>query len=67
MNFSLNIHRVIDIIVGPSKVNENPSGTYGTYATRTIEIKTKEGDFELTLFSEYVSNDHEGELLQVKS
>lgn len=66
MNFSLNIHRVTDIIVGPTKVHENGAG-YGTYATRTIEIKTPEGDFELTLFSEHVSEDHEGELLQVKS
>jgi hypothetical protein len=67
MNFSLNIHRVTDVILGPVKVNANGVGSYGTYATRTIEIKTPEGDFELTLFSEHVGEDHEGELLQVKS
>ena len=66
MNFSLNIHRVTDILVGPAKVQGNGAG-YGNYATRTIEIKTPEGDFELTLFSEHVGEDHEGELLQVKS
>jgi hypothetical protein len=67
MNFSLNIHRVTDIIVGPAKENNSGAGSYGTYATRTIEIKTPEGDFELTLFSEHVGEDFEGELLQVKS
>jgi hypothetical protein len=64
MNFSLNMHRVTDVILGPVKVNE---GTHDTYATRTIEIKTREGDFEITLFSEHVGEDFEGELLQVKS
>lgn len=64
MNFSLNIHRVTDVIVGPVKVHE---GTHDTYATRTIEIKTPEGDFEISLFSEHVGEDHDGELLQVKS
>jgi hypothetical protein len=55
---------VTDVIVGPVKVHE---GTHDTYATRTIEIKTPEGDFEISLFSEHVSEDHDGELLQVKS
>lgn len=66
MNFTMNIHRVTDIIVGPAKVNSSGGG-FGTYATRTIEIKTPEGDFELTLFSEHVGEDHDSELLQVKS
>ena len=63
MNFSLNIHSVTDIIIGPVKENPSPSHTY---ATRSIEIKTKEGDFEITLFSLHVDEDHEGALLEVK-
>jgi len=64
MNFDLNIHRVTDVIVNAAKVYSE-SGK--VRATRTIEIKTTEGDFELSLFSEYVDEDFEGELLQVKS
>ena len=63
MNFSLNIHSVTDIIIGPVKENVSPRDTY---ATRTIEIKTKEGDFEITLFSLHADEDHEGALLEVK-
>jgi hypothetical protein len=64
MNFDLNIHRVTDVIVNAAKVYSE-SGK--VRATRTIEIKTTEGNFELSLFSEYVDEDFEGELLQVKS
>lgn len=64
MNFNLNIHRVTDIIVGPVKHN---TGSSGTYATRTLEIKTPEGDFEISLFSEHVDIDHDKPLLEVKS
>jgi hypothetical protein len=63
MNFSLNMHNVTEIILGP--VKENTS--YDTYATRTIEIKTKEGDFEITLFSPHVDKDDESELLKVSA
>jgi len=64
MNFSLNMHNVTEIIIGP--VKENVS-SYDTYATRTIEVKTKEGDFEITLFSPHVSKDSdEIALLEVK-
>ena len=64
MNFDLNIHRVTDIIVGAPKVYSDGGRVR---ATRTIEIKTNEGNFELSLFSEHVDEDFEGELLQVKS
>ena len=64
MNFSLNMHNVTEIIIGP--VKENVS-SYDTYATRAIEIKTKEGDFEITLFSPHVAKDSdEIALLEVK-
>jgi hypothetical protein len=64
MNFSLSMHRVTNVILGPVKVNK---GTHHAYATRIIEIETPEGNFELMLFSVHVSADFEGELLQVKS
>jgi hypothetical protein len=64
MNFNLNIHRVTSVTLGPVKEYRSSSDTY---ATRSIEIKTPEGDFELSLFSEHVSEDHEGPLLEVKS
>ena len=63
MNFNLNIYRVTSIIIGPVKESIRPGDTY---ATRTIEIKTPEGDFEISLFSEHVDEDHEGELLAIK-
>lgn len=64
MNFSLNIHNVTSITLGPVKENVL-SGS--TYATRTLEVKTKEGDFELTLFSVHVDNDHDEPLLEVRA
>ena len=63
MNFNLNIHRVTDITVSPIKHSAGPDSIY---ATRTIEIKTSEGDFEISLFSEHVDIDHEP-LLEIKS
>ena len=65
MNFSLNIHRVTNIRV--SAVREQPGHTNQVYATRDIVIETPEGDFELTLFSEYVSEDEDRNLLEVQS
>ena len=65
MNFSLNIHSVTDIVLGP--VRENISAGTEAYATRIIEIQTKEGDFEITLFSVHVSEDDDTALLAVKS
>jgi hypothetical protein len=64
MNFNLNIHRVTDIIISPVKQSAGPDSVY---ATRTLEIKTAEGDFEISLFSEYVDSDHDKPLLEVKS
>ena len=64
MNFNLNIHRVTDITVSPIKHSAGPDSIY---ATRTIEIKTAEGDFEISLFSEYVDIDHDKPLLEIKS
>lgn len=54
MNFSLNMHNVTAISIGPVKENQV---SYGAYATRTLEIRTKEGDFEITLFSPHVDKD----------
>lgn len=65
MNFSLNIHSVTDIVLGP--VKENISAGKEAYATRIIEIQTKEGAFEITLFSVHVSEDDDTPLLAVKS
>ena len=64
MNFNLNIHRVTDVTISPIKQN---TGSGGVYATRTIEIKTPEGDFEISLYSEYVDIDHDKPLLEIKS
>lgn len=64
MNFNLNIHRVTNITVSPIKHSAGPDSFY---ATRTIEIKTPEGDFEISLYSEYVDIDHDKPLLEIKS
>ena len=64
MNFSLNIHRVTDVLIEPVREHRNSNDFY---ASRSILVKTPEGTFEISLFSEHVSEDHEGELLQVKS
>ena len=63
MNFNLNIHRVKSIRLGatcPSQANDNRS------ASRDIVIETDEGNFELSLFSVYVDDDSEEQLLEVK-
>jgi hypothetical protein len=63
MNYSLSIHNVTSITV--SQVREI-SGPGDTYASRTIEINTKEGSFELVLFSPHVGDDHDSPLLEMK-
>jgi hypothetical protein len=63
MNFNLNIHRVKSIrlsAIRPSKTNDMVS------ASRDLVIETDEGNFELSLFSVYVSEDDDQELLEVK-
>ncbi len=63
MNFNLNIHRVKSIrlsAIRPSKTNDMVS------ASRDLVIETDEGNFELSLFSVYVSEDDDKELLEVK-
>ncbi len=63
MNFNLNIHRVKSIrlsAIRPSKTNDMVS------ASRDLVIETEEGSFELSLFSVYVSEDDDQELLEVK-
>jgi hypothetical protein len=62
VNFSLNIHDVSDIILGPVREYRN----HDAYATRILEIKTPQGTFEISLFSKHVSLDDETELLKVK-
>jgi hypothetical protein len=59
----MNIHCVKSIRLGairPSKTIDLVS------ASRDIVIETEEGSFELTLFSAYVDEDSEQELLEVK-
>jgi hypothetical protein len=63
MNFSFNVHEVTDILIGDTRHNVSAAETY---ATRTITIRTKSGDFEVTLFSVHVDEDDERSLLQVK-
>lgn len=63
MNFSLNIHRVTNIRLSATRINQ---ANATRYATRDIVIETEEGSFELTLFSAYVDEDTEQELLEVK-
>lgn len=65
MNFSLNIHTVTSVTLGPVKEHVL-SGS--TYATRTIEVKTEEGTFEISLFSVHVdNNNHDEPLLEVRT
>jgi len=63
MNFSLNIHSVKSIRLSAVRLNQ-ASAT--RYATRDLIIETNEGNFELSLFSIYVDEDSEQELLEVK-
>jgi hypothetical protein len=63
MNFSLNIHRVTNIRLSAVRLNQ---ANATRYATRDIVIETDAGNFELSLFSIYVDEDNEQELLEVK-
>lgn len=63
MNFSLNIHRVTNIRLSAVRLNQ---ANATRYATRDIIIETDAGNFELSLFSIYVDEDNEQELLEVK-
>ena len=63
MNFSLNIHRGTNMRLRAVRLNQ-ASAT--RYATRDLIIETSEGNFELSLFSIYVDEDSEQELLEVK-
>ena len=63
MNFNLNVHRVKSIrlsAIRSSQTNDMYS------ASRDIIIETDEGNFELSLFSVYVDQDSDEELLEVK-
>lgn len=55
-NFTLNIHRVTKVTLSPAKDNNLSTSAY---ETRTIEIESHEGTFEITLFSEHVSLDED--------
>ena len=63
MNFSLNIQRVKSIRLSAVRLNQ-ANATH--YATRDLVIETDEGNFELSLFSIYVNEDDDQELLEVK-
>lgn len=63
MNFTMNIHRVKNIRLSAVRLNQ-ANATH--YATRDLIIETDEGNFELSLFSIYVDEDSEQELLEVK-
>jgi hypothetical protein len=63
MNFSLNIHRVKSIRLSAVRLNQ-ANATH--YATRDLIIETDAGNLELSLFSIYVDEDNEQELLEVK-
>ena len=63
MNFNMNIHCVKSIRLGAirhGKTNDLVS------ASRDIVIETEEGSFELTLFSAYVDEDTDEQLLEIK-
>jgi hypothetical protein len=64
MSFSLNIHRVTNIVIGP--VSES-RGESTVYVSRTIEITTPEGVFEISLYSTQSSLDGDKELLRVQA
>lgn len=64
MNFSLTMHNVIEVVLGPVKEDVLSSGK--SYASRVLEIKTKDGDFEIVLFSLHVDGEHKEKPLRVK-
>jgi hypothetical protein len=63
MNFNLNIHRVKSIRLSAVRLNQ---ANATQYATRDLVIETDAGNLELSLFSIYVDEDNEQELLEVK-
>jgi len=63
MNFTMNIHRVKSIRLSAVRLNQ-ANATH--YATRDLVIETDEGNFEVSLFSIYVDEDDDQELLEVK-
>ena len=63
MNFNLNIHRVKRIRLGA--IRSSQAGDNRT-ASRDIVIETDEGNFELSLFSAYVDDYSEEQLLEVR-
>jgi hypothetical protein len=63
-NFNLNIHQVTSIRVGPIKENGLIDGLVST--NRELVIETPDGTFEITLFSQYVSEDSDGNPLEVR-
>ena len=62
-NFNLNIHRVTNIEVGPVKEHRN---TGVVTFNRDIIITTDDGTFEITLFSDYVSEDSDEKRLEIR-
>jgi hypothetical protein len=63
-NFNLNIHQVTSIRVGPVKENSPIDGFIST--NRELVIETPDGTIEITLFSQYVSEDSDGNPLEVR-
>jgi hypothetical protein len=65
MNFTMNIHRVKNVRLTQRRFNDVGEVHY---ATRDIVIETDEGEFALTLFSEYCNDkENTSELLEVKA
>ena len=62
-NFNLNIHRVTNIEVGPVKEHRS---TGAVCFNRDIIITTDDGTFEITLFSDYVSEDSDEKRLEIR-
>ena len=63
-NFNLNIHQVTSIRVGPIKENGLIDGLIST--NRELVIETPDGTFEITLFSQYVSEDSDEKPLEIR-
>lgn len=62
-NFNLSVHHVTCIELGP--INERSSNG-GVSSNRDIIITTDEGVIEITLFSQYLSDDDESKPLEVR-
>jgi len=63
MNFNMNIHCVKSIRL--SAIRHGKTSDLVS-ASRDIVIETEEGSFELTLFSAYVDEDSDEQLLEIK-